>query len=473
MSLRLPSKSELVGQSESSGGGEDKGKMQCTSSYYPGRGDGSGDNFHDLSLLDPNNHNTDGHIETTEDWMGDEPVAKPAWGAPSKFSEAVKNEQPSWQGLGYVTESILADQSPDAHINDPSCVASGSGLSVSIGATSVHVPLLKLESNDSATVLSVAAPMPDENFVNPTTTPESSRPVAVWPANMNLLFTPGSKKVMLTLQYPLVHSVLQDAIEYMQAYLMLTDAFPDTTDAISFACNSLMTAAKGNQCDTTTICERLQQDAKYLAHLLPVICSTLTYETPTTPLTKERCGMLCIPQICALGPSTEIAHVIQKQLNSYNYTFLYAMLGIAAPDGIPRHTRPYQNDRIILVIQDLYFAGGTSSFATHFEDQFPTHQGPNGVISQEVLILMVALVTMALYATLYEWCTGEQQVTEFSANTYLDIYLGHVNTLNHISVNQEGVYHIMMVDIFAQANHSLGNMNPAQPIAELDLEALE
>lgn len=56
-----------------------------------------------------------------------------------------------------------------------------------------------------------------------------------------------------------------------------------------------------------------------------------------------------------------------------------------------------------------------------------------------------------LYATLYEWRTGEQQVTEFSANAYLDVYHGHVNTLKHIQEKRIGGFHLMMADIFAQA----------------------
>jgi hypothetical protein len=40
---------------------------------------------------------------------------------------------------------------------------------------------------------------------------------------------------------------------------------------------------------------------------------------------------------------------------------------------------------------------------------------------------------------------------EFSANAYLDVYFGHVNTLNHIAEQREGAYHVMMADIYAQA----------------------
>ncbi|KAH9005589.1 hypothetical protein EDB86DRAFT_2825210 [Lactarius hatsudake] len=300
---------------------------------------------------------------------------------------------------------------------------------------------------------------------------ESAGPVAPWPVDTDLVIGLGSKKVMLTLQSLLVHMVLQDTFEYMRAYLVLTDTFPDTTDAIAFARNSLITTAESHQSDAAIICERLQHDAEYLAHLLPV---PRTRMSRIRAEVKERCGTLCIPQIYAFGGATEIARRIQKQLIDYNYTFPFAMIVGALPEGLARRTWPYRNDHIISVIRDLYFTGGSSSLATHFEDQFPTHQGPDGDFHQEVPISMVALVATALYATLYEWRNGEQQVTEFSANIYLDVYLGHVNTLNHICVNREGVYHLMMADIFAQANiHTPGNVAVAQPIADLDLEALE
>lgn len=56
-----------------------------------------------------------------------------------------------------------------------------------------------------------------------------------------------------------------------------------------------------------------------------------------------------------------------------------------------------------------------------------------------------------LYAAIYEWSTGEQQIQEFSANAYLDVYNGHVNTLKHIREHREGAFHLMMADIYVQA----------------------
>jgi hypothetical protein len=40
---------------------------------------------------------------------------------------------------------------------------------------------------------------------------------------------------------------------------------------------------------------------------------------------------------------------------------------------------------------------------------------------------------------------------EFSANAFLDVYEGHVNTFTHVWENRENAYHIMMADIYSQA----------------------
>ena len=65
-------------------------------------------------------------------------------------------------------------------------------------------------------------------------------------------------------------------------------------------------------------------------------------------------------------------------------------------NGPVRRSQPYRNDRIIAVIRDLYFSGGSTSFAARFEHLFPTYQGANGVVNREVPIPMVALVATAV-----------------------------------------------------------------------------
>ncbi len=56
-----------------------------------------------------------------------------------------------------------------------------------------------------------------------------------------------------------------------------------------------------------------------------------------------------------------------------------------------------------------------------------------------------------LYAAIYEWRTGHHQVKEFSTNTFMDVYQGHVDTFNHIERQRNAAFHLMMRDIYAQA----------------------
>jgi len=58
--------------------------------------------------------------------------------------------------------------------------------------------------------------------------------------------------------------------------------------------------------------------------------------------------------------------------------------------------RPYRNAHIILVIRDLYFAGGISSFAYRFKSLFPTHTSNDGKVTRQVPVAMVALVATAV-----------------------------------------------------------------------------
>ena len=64
--------------------------------------------------------------------------------------------------------------------------------------------------------------------------------------------------------------------------------------------------------------------------------------------------------------------------------------------------QPYRNDQIISALKNLYFTGGTNSFARHFMYLFLTyelHEG--GDLKQEVPIPMVALVATAVSFLVY------------------------------------------------------------------------
>lgn len=56
-----------------------------------------------------------------------------------------------------------------------------------------------------------------------------------------------------------------------------------------------------------------------------------------------------------------------------------------------------------------------------------------------------------LYAAIQEWRTGNHRAVKFSCNSYLDVYQGNVNTLQHIVNNRGDAFHVMMADIYSQA----------------------
>jgi hypothetical protein len=56
-----------------------------------------------------------------------------------------------------------------------------------------------------------------------------------------------------------------------------------------------------------------------------------------------------------------------------------------------------------------------------------------------------------LYAAIKEWETGTHKPMEFSASAFMDVYNGHKNTFEHIRMNREDAFHLMMSDIYTQA----------------------
>jgi hypothetical protein len=130
-------------------------------------------------------------------------------------------------------------------------------------------------------------------------------------------------------------------------------------------------------------------------------------------------------------------------------------------------TRPYRNARIIEVIRDMFFTGGTSSFVNRFGDAFPEYRHRDGVLLREVPIGIVALVATGLYAALKEWEYGTYNAMEFSTSIFRDVYDGHVNTFKHLLQSRGDAYHTMLGDIYAQAS-TPGIGTTGAPIADLD-----
>jgi len=68
----------------------------------------------------------------------------------------------------------------------------------------------------------------------------------VWPPEMDLVLTPGTSKLMLTLQQPLVQAVIWDLFEFVRAALLLQCTLPNAGLSASFVRDALLSGAMLN-----------------------------------------------------------------------------------------------------------------------------------------------------------------------------------------------------------------------------------
>ncbi|KAF8273038.1 hypothetical protein EI94DRAFT_1697128 [Lactarius quietus] len=326
------------------------------------------------------------------------------------------------------------------------------------------------ESGGHTTEVLATAPMVKREALEQCMTLDFNR--KKWPSNIELVFPDGSStKLNLTDQNPLVHTIVQDVIENLQASLMFHHAFPDVMLAFRFSKESLITAAEKHKPGAAILHSRLLEDEDYLMKMTQLPRARISLMRAEV---KERCNAVTRATLLAMDSPSKIAEVIRRQLTDYLYTYpIAAKTGILA--GVPWHTCPYQNPHIITVIRESFFTenGRTPSFVSRFGHLFPVHQDGEGQSNREVPEPMVALVATALYATLYEWRNGKQQATGFSANKYLDVYRGHIDTLKIIKDKQPSAYHVMMVDIYTQASAAQEDSDTGVVVANIDLNSLE
>jgi len=83
---------------------------------------------------------------------------------------------------------------------------------------------------------------------------------------------------MITIQCPLMRTIIQDAIEILRASLMFENAYPDGVHTCAFVQCSLVTAAQKRCPATSSIHTHLLQDEEYISKIIPVVCSTLQSE---------------------------------------------------------------------------------------------------------------------------------------------------------------------------------------------------
>ena len=86
----------------------------------------------------------------------------------------------------------------------------------------------------------------------------------------DLVFAPGSTKVMLTLQNPLVQAVIRGSFDRLRISIVFTDAFLNAPLASLFVKEALLRSAQ-NRPGGGCVYERIQHDTLYFCKILPLV----------------------------------------------------------------------------------------------------------------------------------------------------------------------------------------------------------
>ena len=94
----------------------------------------------------------------------------------------------------------------------------------------------------------------------------------------DLVYAPGSSRLALNKQHPLVQIILQDSFDILRCSLLSITAFPDGDLTIRFIRDALLRSAKHHNPGARTIHQRLLEDPVYfrriarLVSLMNVLC---------------------------------------------------------------------------------------------------------------------------------------------------------------------------------------------------------
>jgi hypothetical protein len=99
----------------------------------------------------------------------------------------------------------------------------------------------------------------------------SSNTPVKWPGDTDIVFVEGTNRVILTLQRPLIRSVVQEGFETLRAHLLFDHAFPDGSMISSLIKESLLQGAMSKMPRAAVIYQRLVCDEDYARRLWPLV----------------------------------------------------------------------------------------------------------------------------------------------------------------------------------------------------------
>jgi hypothetical protein len=89
----------------------------------------------------------------------------------------------------------------------------------------------------------------------------------MWPHDTHLISFPGTNKVMLTLQTPLMRTIFQEAFDCLRVALVFVHAFPDLSLSLSIISEALVDVAELHSPRASNIHHRLLADSEYMSKM--------------------------------------------------------------------------------------------------------------------------------------------------------------------------------------------------------------
>ena len=96
-----------------------------------------------------------------------------------------------------------------------------------------------------------------------------------WSSDTDIVFFPGTNKIMLTTQSLLMQSIFQDAFEHLQVSLLFIHAFPDPALTHSMISKALGVVTQAHLPRAVNIRHCLELDLEYLAKMCHLVGPTL------------------------------------------------------------------------------------------------------------------------------------------------------------------------------------------------------
>ena len=149
--------------------------------------------------------------------------------------------------------------------------SASAGLGTSSSITDIPTVTVQEVGGGNAVGPSVNAPVVDPALiVDPA--PVVGPALVVWPSDTDLVFVPGSNRLILTVQSPPVHAIIHDAFDNTRASLFFDHSFPDATMMPTLLGGCYLTvAAESHNPRAPVICSQLIQKAGYMDTLIRLV----------------------------------------------------------------------------------------------------------------------------------------------------------------------------------------------------------